>query len=165
MTEEEKIEARYNDYIRIRDECEKIRCGEQAKMDSIIKSCGIGLIGIEFAFLGIIYKNQIIFLCLFGVAVLCACLSIIFIYFSSWYSVRDIKEYNDELTRRYKNGEDIYEDIKTKYTPWIEEFNVIAMFCLICGVVLFFIFVYTNYNLEIEINNKKAQTTFVEINI
>lgn len=165
MTEEEKIEARYNDYIRTRDECEKIRCGEHAKMDGIIKSCGIGLIGIEFAFLGIIYKNQIIFLCLFGVAVLCACLSIVSIYFSSWYSVRDIKEYNDELTRRYNNGEDIYEDVKTKYTSWIENLNILAMIFLVCGVALFFIFVYTNYNLEIEINNKKAQTTFVEINI
>lgn len=165
MTEEEKIEARYNDYIRTRDECEKIRCGEQAKMDGIIKSCSIGLIGIEFAFLGIIYKNQIIFLCLFGVAVLCACLSIVSIYFSSWYSVRDIKEYNDELTQRYNNGEDIYEDVKTKYTSWIENLNILAMIFLVCGVALFFIFVYTNYNLEIEINNKKTQTTFVEINI
>lgn len=135
----------YECYVRTRQDNDTVRLQEQAKMDDIIKTCGIGSLGVEFGFLGIIYKEEIACGKLFVFAAFLACLSIVMIFLSSWCSVRDIKESNDELDRRYRMGENIFEEIKTKYTEDIEWLNLCAIIFLVAGIVFFAIFVYTNY--------------------
>jgi len=164
IVEDEKLsEERHQDYLRTRQGNDQTYCNEQAKMDDIIKTCSIGLIGVEFAFIGIIYKQQIAGWWLFILAVSMACFSIISIYFSSWCSVKDAKISSDKLDERYGNGGDIYEYIKTKYTPWIEYFNIFSMIFLIIGIVFFFCFVYTNYSLTSKKINNEAQIDCMEI--
>lgn len=161
--DEKKLDERHQDYLRTRLGNDQTYCNEQAKMDDIIKTCSIGSIGIEFAFIGIIYKQQIAGWWLFILAVSMACFSIISIYFSSWCSVKDAKISSDKLDERYRNGGDIYEYIKTKYTPWIEYFNIFSMIFLIIGIVFFFCFVYTNYNLTSKKINNETQIGCMEI--
>lgn len=143
-----KLEERYQDYLRFRNENDVLRIQEQGKMDKIIFNCSIGLIGIGFGFVGIIFKEQSICWLLFSLSILCACLSIISNYYSSWCSVKDILSSNDILDERYQKGKDINQTITTSYSCWINKLNNIAMFFLIAGIVLFFIFVYVNITLK-----------------
>lgn len=113
-------------------------------MDKIIFNCCLGLVGIGFGFVGIIFEKQAICWLLFSLSILFACLSIVANYYSSWCSVEDIKKANIILDRKYKEKQDIYEEIKTPYSCWIGGLNNAAMFCLIIGILLFFIFVYVN---------------------
>lgn len=128
----------HQDYIRFRNENDALRIQEQSKMDNIIITCNLGLIGIAFAFMGIIFdKNPTCYL-YFILAMLFSFLSIIANYYSSWCSVKDICISNVKLDERYLNGEDIHEEISTKYTKWINRLNKWAMLFLIISIAFFF---------------------------
>ena len=142
-------EEQYKDYLRFRNENDSLRIQEQGKMDKIIFSCSIGLIGVGFGFVGIIFEKQAIYWFLFSLSILFACLSIIANYYSSWCSVQDIRISNDKLDYKYLNNENIYTEIKTSYTKWINILNNFAMFFLIIGILLFFCFVYVNIHSRI----------------
>ena len=143
-----KIDNVYQDYLRFRKDNDDLRIQEQGKMDKIIFSCSIGLIGIAFGFVGIIFQEQSICWSLFILSILCTCLSVASNYYSSWYSVKDILLANDILDERYKNGENIYQEITSKYTGLTSLLNNVAMLFLVLGILLFFIFVYVNISLK-----------------
>ncbi len=146
--EDKKLEERYQDYLRFRNENDTLRIQEQGKMDKIIFNCNIGLIGIGFGFMGIIFDKSPTSLTYFCFSILCACLSIMCNYYSSWCSVKDICVSNVKLDEKYLQGEDIHNEIKTPYSNWINSLNNLAMICLSLSVAFFFYFVYANTNFE-----------------
>ena len=123
---------------------EDLRVSEQSKMDNIIITCSIGLIGVSFGFIAFILEKNPKFLPLFEISLLSTISSVVINYYSSWFSVKDIEESNDILDKRYQNGKDISIDIETKYSDKVDKCNNLALLFLMLGAFTFLIFTYIN---------------------
>lgn len=151
-------EEQYKDYLRFRNENDSLRIQEQGKMDKIIFTCSIGLIGIGFGFAGIVFEKQANCWFLFSLAILFACLSIIANYYSSWCSVKSVLAANSILDSNIQKGEDVHQTITTPYDNWINILNNMAMIFVILGILLFFSFVYANMVQKNNNNEDKSMT-------
>lgn len=143
-------DERYENYVQIVRDFEKIRIQEQAKMDNIIITCGIGIVGIDFVFMGLIFKENYKEIWLFMLSIISAIVSICANYFSSWCSVQDCQKSRNILDKNYSKNKDINNEIVTIYTYFVTWLNVIAIIFLLISTGLFLSFVYSNIELNIK---------------
>ena len=135
----------YNIYLKTRDEYYALEISEQNKLDSYAYSFSIALVAATFTYFLKVSENVKLFYigCLYTTWLL-SFLSLAAIYFSSFWSVKNVKEGQGKLEEYYQKNGNTFDFHYERYTKIARFCNCAALIFLLVALICAVSFVYAN---------------------
>lgn len=143
MTEEEKI--KYDAYINARNEYYALETSEQNKLDNNATLFAMALIAASFAYFTYIgNSNKVYYLGALYLVWILGFLSLASVYFSSFFSVKNSKECQNELEKCYAEKGDVYSFHCARYAKITSFLNGASLIFFLIALISLIFFVYVN---------------------